>query len=44
MSSHVKDHSDFQGVSLDGLITRDIIDEMLEMDLQGWTPVRGRGM
>src|SRR5881397_1511041 len=26
------------------LITLDIIDEMLDVDLHGWTPVRARGM
>src|SRR5262249_10109436 len=28
----------------DGLITLHIIDEMLDVDLHGWTPVRDRGM
>ena len=28
----------------DGLITLDIIDQMLDIDLHRWTPVRGRGM
>src|SRR5713101_385596 len=28
----------------DGLITLHIIDEMLNVDLHGWTPVRDRGM
>jgi hypothetical protein len=28
----------------DGLITLDIIDEMLDVDLHGWTPIRDRRM
>ena len=28
----------------DGLITLDIIDEMLDVDLHGWTPVRDHRM
>src|SRR2546428_9596716 len=28
----------------DGLITLSIIDEILDVDLHGWTPVRDRGM
>src|SRR2546428_11294887 len=28
----------------DGLITLDIIDEILDVDLHGWTPVRDRRM